>query len=207
MCFVSGFWKCRPLAELYSKILMIPAVDALQKYGWDGKFTSNIADAGKFLLTINDESYECTSGSFITWRPAIWFTIVTMTSTGFGDVHAESDLGKVYACVMMILGIVAVSLLVGEVVNKLRLTVNEKGVLTWIERSKLELEMRVTALNTITLWYRVVKKSREEKVAWGHYYENRCSAGERYRYRRSHRHLIRLYNDQTSVFRNILYDS
>ena len=49
------------------------------------------------------------------WFPDIpssmWWTVITFTSVGYGDVYTISPLGKFWAGIVMLNGVIAVSLL------------------------------------------------------------------------------------------------
>lgn len=65
---------------------------------------------------------------------AVWFSVVTMTTTGYGDIVPDSFLGRSIAIVFMILGVVTTSLFTGALSSflinrKISKITEEKGLL------------------------------------------------------------------------------
>ena len=49
----------------------------------------------------------------------MYFTITTITTVGFGDISPETPYEKLYACVIMIIGVIGFSLATGTLTSML----------------------------------------------------------------------------------------
>lgn len=64
----------------------------------------------------------------------IWYTLITMTTVGYGDVYPETTLERIVGCVIALLGNVLVALIVSFFQDKINLGIEEKHALEFIQR-------------------------------------------------------------------------
>ena len=64
----------------------------------------------------------------------IWYTIITMTTVGYGDIYPETTLERIVGCIIASLGNVVVALIVSFFQDKLNLGIEEKHALDFIQR-------------------------------------------------------------------------
>jgi len=76
-----------------------------------------------------DEYYQSPFSFFPT---CIWFTIVTMTTLGYGDITPVAWQGRLFAAISVLSGCVTISLMVGVLTNKLSLDMFETRVTDWL---------------------------------------------------------------------------
>ncbi len=63
-----------------------------------------------------------------TYFDAVWFSIVTMTTTGYGEVTPVLILGRIISIVAMVVGIVLMALLTGTMASIYINRISKKGV-------------------------------------------------------------------------------
>ena len=74
---------------------------------------------------------------FVNFEEAIWLTIITMTTVGYGDVSAVTTFGRITTVVIALAGTILVALLVATMSEQLNLTVSETRVLNEIKEKQL----------------------------------------------------------------------
>lgn len=65
------------------------------------------------------------SENFATFLDAFYFSIVTMTTVGFGDVTPISELGRLLTVLMIVTGIALIPWQVGDLIKRLVKTANQ----------------------------------------------------------------------------------
>jgi len=101
-------------------------------------------DGGTVLKRVQDYGYpiqdaSCSQGQLNTLTRSGWFTIVTMTTLGYGDITPQHVEGKIVAVVCVLIGVILMSLLVGVVTNKLQATRKQRVIMEWLsQRDALE---------------------------------------------------------------------
>lgn len=101
----------------FLKIFKILAVYTIMKESLDDFFTTNGFFYSLFFtcFTILIGSvliYAVEKGKTIeTFGDAIWWTFVTTTTVGYGDIYPSSTIGRIIACVLMLIGIGILSML------------------------------------------------------------------------------------------------
>jgi len=66
----------------------------------------------------------------------LWFTLVTMTTLGYGDIVPVAWQGRCFAVIAVLVGLVLTALIVGVVTNKLAPTEFESSVMSWLATEK-----------------------------------------------------------------------
>jgi len=69
---------------------------------------------------------------FRLFENCLWFTFITMTTVGYGDINVQSETGKIVAAMGGILGILVVSLLIAVVIDLLMLTEDQNWAVNWV---------------------------------------------------------------------------
>jgi hypothetical protein len=72
------------------------------------------------------------NAEFHQFEDALWFTFITMTTVGYGDMNPTAPLGKFCAAVGGICGILVVSLLIAVVIDLLVLTEDQLWAVNWV---------------------------------------------------------------------------
>jgi len=91
----------------------------------------------------------------------VWFTIVTMTTLGYGDIFPVAWQGRSFAAITVLLGLVLTALIVGVVTNKLAPTEFESLVMDWLENENRKVrreEFAATIIQCAWREYRCLKK-------------------------------------------------
>jgi voltage-gated potassium channel Kch len=90
------------------------------------------------------------SESFPTYGTALWWSVSTVTTVGYGDVVPEQPFGRLVAGVLMVLGFAFLSLVTGTIASALvsRYQADKEGnpvveAIDRLERRIAELEKRV----------------------------------------------------------------
>jgi len=65
---------------------------------------------------------------------ALWLTIITMTTVGFGDYYPMTPIGRIIILIVVVWGIFIVSIMVVVVTNTLRMDRPEKKTLLVLNR-------------------------------------------------------------------------
>lgn len=66
---------------------------------------------------------------FVNIEEAIWLTIITMTTVGYGDIYAVTTFGRAWTVVIALTGTLMVSLLVSTMSDQLKLSFDERKVI------------------------------------------------------------------------------
>jgi hypothetical protein len=89
-----------------------------------------------------------------TMRTAVWNTVITMGTIGYGDTYAWTQEGRLTACFMALTGIVLASLLIFVIMNVLVPTTAERHAVTIHEARYLNHRANWVAVLYIQLWWR-----------------------------------------------------
>lgn len=85
------------------------------------------------------------SAQNVSFGTGVYWALQTMTTVGYGDVHPTTSLGKVVACVLMIVGIGFFALITGAVAERFLSTEVEEAA-GEIEASETEILEQIDAL-------------------------------------------------------------
>ena len=97
---------------------------------------------------------------------ALWFTFITMTMVGYGDMNPTAPLGKFCAAVGGICGILVVSLLIAVVIDLLVLTEDQLWAVNWVTTQRslnVERDRACEYLQSCWHYYAYVKDWEERK--------------------------------------------
>lgn len=92
---------------------------------------------------------------------AIWLTIITMTTVGYGDLFPRTLIGRIIDVFLIIWGIFIVSLMVVVLTNTLNMDMSEKRALTVLNRLDLKAIQKKHAANYIIIAWKKQRKVRE----------------------------------------------
>ena len=105
-----------------------------------------------------------------------WFTIVTMTTVGYGDMTPVTIPGRILSFIMCIWGVFLVSMMVLTLLQKLGLTEEEQLALKVYKILEIKEELKYTsteiikAMFAINLYFRVKENARPNMVSkWTHF--------------------------------------
>ncbi|MFF2445496.1 potassium channel family protein [Neobacillus sp. NPDC058068] len=91
----------------------------IEKYRLDKLFVTVIA-----LLFITAIPMTWIEPSFHSYGDALWWTVVTTTTVGYGDLYPETNVGRIIASVLMFVGIGLIGVVTGTVAS---IFSNKKG--------------------------------------------------------------------------------
>lgn len=96
---------------------------------------------------------------------ALWFTLVTMTTVGYGDITVVDSLSKVFAALAAVAGIILISISVSVITSQLELNGIQARAETWfIEKRDHKMKRDDAALLIQTVWR--LRKSRGGSPGW-----------------------------------------
>lgn len=98
------------------------------------------------------------------YRNSLWNIIITMTTVGYGDSYARTDLGRLIIFTVCIFGIFIVSIMVVTLSNSLNITSLECKAITVLERLSLKDHMVEYAANVITNLVKLKLVYKRKKV-------------------------------------------
>merc|ERR1711998_533631 len=86
----------------------------------DSKFTES-SDGTCFEVTdtevITGANATCSSEVAWTWTDAVYFSVCSLTTVGYGDLFPQTDEGKIFTCVYVYFGIGIISAALGYLIN------------------------------------------------------------------------------------------
>lgn len=93
------------------------------------------------LLTVlgGGAAFAAAEGKDVSTWDGVWWSVTTMTTVGYGDLYPETDLGRVVAIVVMLVGIGLLTLVIGAVSQRFLATELEQEVAA----AELEVEEEV----------------------------------------------------------------
>lgn len=117
--------------------------------------TQAIATAASLLVLIGalavlDAERAAVDGSIATFGDALWWSLVTVTTVGYGDMAPVTGVGRLVAAVLMLIGISLIGAITATVaawfIDRTRAVAEEKKAAS--DRSGAELNERLGALET-----------------------------------------------------------
>jgi voltage-gated potassium channel len=87
-------------------------------------------------------AFAAVEGDDVSTWDGVWWSVTTMTTVGYGDISPATDLGRVIAIAVMVVGIGFLSLLIGSVSERF-LSTSLHGEVVEAER-ELEEEVEAT---------------------------------------------------------------
>jgi hypothetical protein len=103
-----------------------------------------------FELAFDPPYYE-----FQEMSSAIWYTIISMTSVGYGNIVASTHIGRACAVFTIINGAFLLALLVGLIIDWFKLDSHKKETLQKISEERLAANLLKTSLS-----YNILKQKR-----------------------------------------------
>mmetsp|Transcript_33103 Transcript_33103/g.64936 ORF Transcript_33103/g.64936 Transcript_33103/m.64936 type:complete len:920 (+) Transcript_33103:51-2810(+) len=91
---------------------------------------------------------------------ALYFTIVTATTAGFGDVTPQTYVGKLYAVMCMILGLLLAALIVKVLMDFLTPKPSQMKLMEWVRIRNLRGQRRVVATEIIQIAWKYYQKKK-----------------------------------------------
>lgn len=90
---------------------------------------------------------------------ALYFTIITMTTVGYGDISPDTRLGRAAAVLVAFQGMVFFALIINGVVERVSLNPTETRIVDFVTDSKLEQDTRQKAAMAIQTTWRQYKNN------------------------------------------------
>jgi len=91
---------------------------------------------------------------FTDYGNCVWFVIVTMTTTGYGDYSPETGTGRIVAVLAMVVGISLAAIVTALLNDRLSLSPDESRFVRTMIEAVLNKEKRMNAAKTITMLLR-----------------------------------------------------
>lgn len=95
----------------------------------------------------------------VSYENAIWLTIITMTTVGYGDLFPVTVCGRAIAVITAITAVIMTALAVNTVIVRLSLTREETKVLDFIDQMEQRQQMKLAAAVFIQRGYRSWSKA------------------------------------------------
>lgn len=117
-----------------------------------------------YLIKLFDENLNEASGkNFSDMTNMVWLAIVTMTTVGYGDFFPLSTMSRIVGIFCSFYGVYVVSLFVISINNLLVFDQSEERALDLICRLDDKEELKMEAVNVLTLAYRQRKAQKENE--------------------------------------------
>ena len=104
---------------------------------------------------------EASGQNFSSYITSCWWTIVTMTTVGYGDVYPKTTFGRLFGIIVCLWGVLLVSLFVVSISDALKLNVPQSNAFNLIQRLMSRDRLKNEAAGAILSRYRI--RSFEEK--------------------------------------------
>jgi hypothetical protein len=121
---------------IFALSLRIAERDVNSQPFWD---TQNSTNSGK-----------ATSNDISDFSNALWLTIITMTTVGYGDYYPRTTFGRIIDVVLVVWGTFIVSLMVVVLTNTLNMDQSEKRALIVLNRLEAKKTLKEAAALLIT---------------------------------------------------------
>ncbi|MGL4850338.1 MAG: potassium channel family protein [Clostridium sp.] len=94
-----------------------------------------------------------------TYGDALWWSFVTVTTVGYGDISPATDIGRLIACVLMLTGIGAISMLTSTISTFFFSAVNKKNKKENLEVETLDIsDLSIEKRKMLIGFYEFLKK-------------------------------------------------
>ena len=101
-------------------------------------------------------------GSFSSIKDCLWFSFVTFTTIGYGDLYPDTQSGRLIACLCGVFGHIIVAMFGGVITNKLAPTKNQQLITVFLENQQAGSEYRNAAAKLIQNVWRETSKLQQE---------------------------------------------
>jgi len=98
----------------------------------------------------------------------VWFVIVSLTTTGYGDIVPSTDVGRVAAVFVMAIGPVVTAFITATTTRSLSLTGDEQQMVRKLDGNKIKLQVVENATLLIQLWWKEHSASSTSGVLHSH---------------------------------------
>ncbi|CDW91118.1 small-conductance calcium-activated potassium channel protein [Stylonychia lemnae] len=149
MFAVRSVMKKRPYTVIFVTLIITTGIFAFQ--------------LNMFEAQISDESGQ----NFNSFFNCIWVVIITLTTTGYGDIYPKTYMGRVTCIVICFWGMFIVSYFVVTLTNQLNFTDQEQKSYILLERLHHKEQLKLRASNVLKSSYRnkMVKANNPENKA------------------------------------------
>jgi len=106
-----------------------------------------------------------TSTDFGHLSNAMWMTIITMTTVGYGDAYPSTHLGRAIAVVACLFGMLLVSLMVVSLTVHSEFTNEENKAYVDLKKQQLRRQVKMKAANVIVTAFRLHNVTKSKKSA------------------------------------------
>jgi len=93
----------------------------------------------------------------------VWFIVVTLTTTGFGDIVPFTHMGRFTSVVSMAIGPVVVAFLTASVTRALTLSEDEQHLIARMEVNRLQYQVLDSGVRIIQGWWRKVSGREQSR--------------------------------------------
>eukprot|EP00755_Sulcionema_specki_P024353 Sspe_Gene.81044::Locus_51585_Transcript_1_1_Confidence_1.000_Length_3535::g.81044::m.81044 len=107
---------------------------------------------------------EAQPDAFSHFGDAIWFTFITYTTIGYGDIFPRTDLGRVVTIVAGVMGVIVANLFAAILAVKLQPTPVENEIIKYLDRLKRAKERYLTAVRLLQLYWRDRREAKRYGV-------------------------------------------
>eukprot|EP00293_Proteomonas_sulcata_P007537 CAMPEP_0184288584 /NCGR_PEP_ID=MMETSP1049-20130417/1098_1 /TAXON_ID=77928 /ORGANISM="Proteomonas sulcata, Strain CCMP704" /LENGTH=710 /DNA_ID=CAMNT_0026595059 /DNA_START=64 /DNA_END=2193 /DNA_ORIENTATION=- len=98
---------------------------------------------------------------FRDYRNCVWFVIVTMTTTGYGDLTPASGMGRVVAVLAMVFGIASAAIITALLTERTRLQPDESRFVHAVDQGRLDIRKKHLAARALQSFFKYVKKVKQ----------------------------------------------
>jgi hypothetical protein len=94
---------------------------------------------------------------------SLWCLIITMTTTGYGDITPSTELGRFLVIISCFCGIILLSLIIVSIANVLGLRGNENSIYIMLERLDTMADKDATARRLVSKYVRLFRKLKKKQ--------------------------------------------
>lgn len=116
-----------------------------------------------YALRIYERDLDQYSGfDFSNFTHCIWFTVITMTTVGFGDYYPSTAIGRIIGMFGCFVGVFLVSMLVVTITNVMELAPNELNIFLILERITQEEKKIHHSKLLLSKYFGIIQASKKE---------------------------------------------
>jgi hypothetical protein len=93
----------------------------------------------------------------------LWCLVITMTTTGYGDITPSTELGRFLVIVSCFCGVILLSLIIVSITNVLNLQGNEHNIYIMLERLDVMADKDATASILVSKYVRLFRKLKKKQ--------------------------------------------
>eukprot|EP00002_Diphylleia_rotans_P024347 TRINITY_DN4803_c0_g1_i1.p1 TRINITY_DN4803_c0_g1~~TRINITY_DN4803_c0_g1_i1.p1 ORF type:complete len:376 (+),score=72.63 TRINITY_DN4803_c0_g1_i1:795-1922(+) len=137
---------------------------------------------------------------------SLWYTAITMTTVGYGDIVASTRMGRIVAVMAGVLGIMLSSFCVAVTSGFLRLSGHQKFAVDWVHKVDMDASHEEAAAVMVQSWWRLMKLRRSgqltPKIEY-HFVKNIIQATLKLRRFRRMRRYLQNYQDDPVIMQKL----